>query len=98
MIGLLTGTRVWLAEGITDMRHGFDGLAMIVHEHLAADPFGGHVVVFSGRCGDLIKPLWWDSDGLCLLAKRLERGRLIWPQAAEGSRARCGAARRWPGR
>ena len=46
----------------------------------------------SGRCccvpwwrGDLIKLLWWTGDGLCLLAKRLERGRFIWPQASSGS-------------
>ena len=38
-----------------------------------------------GRRGDLIKLLWWDGDGLCLFAKRLERGRFIWPQASEGS-------------
>jgi transposase len=52
---------------------------------LAADPFAGHVFVFRGRRGDLVKLLWWDGDGLCLFAKRLERGRFIWPQAGEGS-------------
>ena len=39
---------------------------------------------FRGRRGDLIKVLWWDGDGLCLFAKRLERGRFIWPQATGG--------------
>ena len=85
MIGLPSGTRIWLAAGMTDMRRGFDGLAAIVQEKLGADPFGGHVFVFRGRRGDLIKLLWWDGDGLCLFAKRLERGRFIWPQATEGS-------------
>ena len=85
MIGLPTGTRIWLAAGITDMRRGFDGLASIVQAHLSADPFGGHVFVFRGRRGDLVKLLWWDGDGLCLFAKRLERGRFIWPNATEGS-------------
>ena len=42
---------------------------------LSRDPFCGHVFVFRGRSGDLVKLLWWDGDGLCLLAKRLERGR-----------------------
>ena len=51
---------------------------------LEQDPFGGHVFVFRGRRGDLIKVLWWDGDGLCLFAKRLERGRFIWPQAEDG--------------
>ena len=85
MIGLPSGTRIWLAAGMTEMRRGFDGLACIAQEKLGADPFGGHVFVFRGRRGDLIKLLWWDGDGLCLFAKRLERGRFIWPQATEGA-------------
>ncbi len=40
--------------------------------------------MFRGRRGDLVKLLWWDGDGLCLFAKRLERGRFIWPHATEG--------------
>ena len=85
MISLPSGTRIWLAAGMTDMRRGFDGLASIVQEKLAADPFAGHVFVFRGRRGDLVILLWWVGDGLCLFAKRLERGRFIWPQASEGS-------------
>jgi transposase len=52
---------------------------------LEQDPYSGHVFVFRGRRGDLIKLLWWDGDGLCLFAKRLERGRFIWPQAEQGA-------------
>lgn len=85
MIGLPPGTRIWLAAGITDMRRGMDGLASLVQEKLDAQPFSGHVFVFRGRRGDLLKILWWDGDGLCLFAKRLERGRFIWPQATEGA-------------
>ena len=48
MIGLPSGTRIWLAAGVTDMRRGFDGLASIVQEQLAADPFAGHIFVFRG--------------------------------------------------
>ena len=85
MIGLPASTRVWLAAGATDMRRGFDGLAAIVQTTLEANPFSGHVFVFRGKRGDLIKVLWWDGQGLCLFAKRLDRGRFIWPQADSGS-------------
>jgi transposase len=85
MIGLPAGTHVWLAAGLTDMRCGFNGLAAKVQTALAEDPYSGHVFVFRGRRGDIVKVLWWTGDGLCLLAKRLERGRFVWPQAAGGT-------------
>ena len=65
MIGLPAGTRIWLAAGITDMRAGMNGLAAKVETALAEDPFSGHVFVFRGRRGDMIKVLWWTGDGLC---------------------------------
>jgi transposase len=61
MIPIPAGVRVWLATGHTDMRKGFDGLALIVQETLKRDPHGGHLFVFRGRRGDLLKCLW--SDG-----------------------------------
>jgi transposase len=85
MIALPAGTRVWLAAGVTDMRKGMDGLAALVQTTLAESPFSGQLFVFRGRRGDLVKLLWFDGDGLCLLAKRLERGRFVWPQATSGS-------------
>ena len=85
MIGLPSGVRVWLACGVTDLRNGFDGLAGLVQTQLAEDAFSGQLFVFRGRRGDRIKILWWDGDGLCLFAKRLERGRFVWPQATSGS-------------
>jgi transposase len=84
VIGLPSGTRVWLVAGHTDMRKGFDGLAAIVQSALSANPFEGHVFVFRGRRGDLLKVLWFDGQGLLLLAKRLERGRFVWPAASDG--------------
>lgn len=85
MISLPGGARIWLACGVTDMRKGFDGLAAIVQLQLAEDPFSGQLFVFRGRRGDRVKLLWWDGDGLCLFAKRLERGRFIWPHATSGT-------------
>jgi transposase len=84
MIALPVGTRVWLAAGRTDMRKGFDGLAALVQQVLLADPFCGHLFVFRNRRGDLIKVLWFDGQGLCLFAKRLEKGRFVWPSPADG--------------
>jgi transposase len=85
VIELRTGTKIWLAAGVTDMRRGFDGLSAQVQTVLEQHPFSGHVFVFRGRRGDIVKLLWFDGDGLCLFAKRLEKGRFIWPQAAEGT-------------
>ena len=84
MIAPPMGAHIWLAAGATDLRRGFTGLSALVQTTLAEDPFSGHVFVFRGRRGDLVKLLWWDGDGLCLFAKRLERGRFIWPQADGG--------------
>jgi transposase len=57
MIPIPPGVRVWLATGHTDMRKGFDGLALMVQETLKRDPHGGHLFVFRGRraCGTMAK-------------------------------------------
>jgi transposase len=85
MTPIPSGVRVWLATGHTDMRKGFDGLALIVQETLRRDAHCGHLFVFRGRRGDLIKCLWSDGQGLCLFAKRLEQGRFLWPSTADGA-------------
>ena len=85
MNALPLGTRVWLAAGVTDMRRGMDSFAAQVQTTLQQHPFSGHVLVFRGRRGDLIKLLWWSGDGMNLYLKRLERGRFVWPQAQSGT-------------
>jgi transposase len=94
MIPVPAGVRVWLATGHTDMRRGFPGLALLVQETLKPkapdqregkrDPHCGHLFVFRGKRGDLIKIIWHDGQGDCLFSKRLEKGRFIWPSAADG--------------
>jgi len=84
VIQLPVGTKVWIAAGVTDLRRGFDGLSAQVQNVLHDQPFSGQVFVFRRRRGDIVKLLWWDGDGLCLFAKRLERGRFIWPKAESG--------------
>jgi len=80
-----TGTRIWIVAGVTDLRRGFVGLSAMVQTALKENPFSGQVFVFRGRRGDLIKLLWFDGDGLCLFAQRLERGRFIWPKVETGT-------------
>jgi transposase len=79
-----TNTHIWIVAGLTDLRRGFVGLSAMVQTALEQNPFNGHVFVFRGKRGDLIKLLWFDGDGLCLFAKRLERGRFIWPKVDKG--------------
>ena len=84
MIPVPSAARVYVAAGATDMRKGFDGLSALVQETLRKDPFRGHLFVFRGRRGDLVKVLWWDGQGFCLFAKRLNRGRFVWPMIKDG--------------
>jgi transposase len=78
------GVRVWLAAGVTDMRRGMNGLALQVQQGLRRDPHAGDLYVFRGKRGDLLKILWHDGLGMSLYAKRLERGRFIWPTPSDG--------------
>ena len=82
MIPLPSGVRVWIAVGQTDMRRGMNSLALLVQEALKRDPHGGDLYVFRGKSGKLVKILWHDGLGMSLYAKRLERGRFVWPSAS----------------
>ena len=70
------------------------GLALQVQEQLKRDPHCGDLYIFRGRKGDLAKILWHDGLGLSLYAKRLDRGKFIWP-SAKGASCRS-RRRRWP--
>ncbi|MHB9804949.1 IS66 family insertion sequence element accessory protein TnpB [Pantoea ananatis] len=78
MISFPAGARIWLVASVTDMRCSFKRLAAKVQNMLRADSFGGHLFIFRGRSGDMVKILWGDADGLCLFTKRLERDRFVW--------------------
>ena len=84
MIPVPSGVRVWLAVGHTDMRRGMNGLALQVQQALGRDPHAGDLYVFRGRRADLVKIIWHDGIGMSLYAKRLEKGRFVWPQAKDG--------------
>lgn len=85
MIGMASGTRVWLVAGHTDMSKGFDGLAAVVQTALAENPFDGHVFAFCGRRGDIIKVPWFDDQEFVL---QHHRCRVEPTQAGAPSRAR----------
>jgi transposase len=85
MIPVPSGVRVWRAVGHTDMRRGMNSLALQVQEKLGRDPHAGDLYVFRGKRGHLVKILWHDGIGMSLYAKRLERGRFIWPSPADGT-------------
>ena len=80
----LTGT-IHLAVEPVDGRKGIDGLAGVVRASLGRDPTSGDLFVFRCKRGDLVKIIWHDGIGLSLFAKRLDRGRFIWPITKDGS-------------
>ena len=61
----------------TDMRKGYEGLSALVREELKADPLSGSLFLFTNRRRTHAKVLWFDGSGLCVLCKRLEKGRFV---------------------
>jgi len=79
------GLRVMVAPKPVDFRKGMDGLAAMVTQVLAADPFAGDIFIFRAKRADRIKLILWDGSGLCLVTKRLEAGGFIWPPVQDGA-------------
>jgi transposase len=84
VIGPSGTVRVMVATKPVDFRKGMEGLAILVREHMQADPFSGAVYVFRAKRADRIKLIFWDGTGLCLFAKRLEDGVFRWPKIEDG--------------
>ena len=84
MLSLPPSCRIWLATRPTDMRKGMDGLLGEVRTRWDDDPFGGHLFIFPSRDASRVKILWWHDGGLCLFAKRLEKGRFRLPPLQPG--------------
>lgn len=80
-----TEIQVLVATKPVDFRKQMDGLAAIVQQALAANPFCGAVYVFRSKRLDRVKLLWWDGTGICLMTKRLESGQFRWPPIEDGT-------------
>jgi transposase len=75
--------RIYLCTAPTDMRRGFDRLAVLVREFLGHDPMSGHLFLFVSRGKDRLKIFYWDADGFALWYKRLEEGTFRVPAVAD---------------
>jgi transposase len=75
--------QVWLAIQPVDMRLGIDGLSLLVQEALGKAPCDGSAYAFRNKRSNRIKLLLWDGTGVWLGARRLHRGRFIWPHEAD---------------
>ncbi len=81
---MITGfgdVKIYLALGAADMRKAINGLSILVEQELTLDPFAGSLFVFSNRRRDIVKILYWDTNGFCLWQKRLEKERFKWPNS-----------------
>ena len=74
--------RIFAYTQPTDMRKSFQGLLAFVQRVFTEDPYSGNLFVFVNRRGNYVKILAWDRTGFSLFAKKLERGRFLFPSDA----------------
>ena len=70
--------KIYMAQGVTDLRKGIDQLATLVQYTYELSPFEDALYIFCNRTRDKIKILYWDKTGFWLLNKRLEKGKFQW--------------------
>ena len=83
MLSFTGGLKVFVALEPVDLRKSFSGLEGLVSERLGEDLRQGALFVFTNRRHTRLKILYWDTTGLWVMAKRLERGSYSWPQGEE---------------
>lgn len=86
----VSGVKVYVALGATDLRKSQDSLAALVAGQLGLDPLSGSLFVFANRRRKLVKVLYWDRNGYCVWQKRLEKQVFRWLPGEAGSVAGLG--------
>jgi transposase len=90
MLSIAGTDKVYLACGSTDMRKSIDGLAAIVQQSFALDPFSSCLFVFCNKKRDKFKILQWEHNGFWLYYRRLEKGKFQWPKESCGTPMKVG--------
>ena len=75
--------KIFLRPGITDMRNQINGLSIITKAVMNEKPLSGNLFLFCNRKRQILKCLYWDTNGFCLWQKRLERDKFPWPTKEE---------------
>ena len=84
---LPASVRIFVCTEPQDMRRSFDGLALATTQSLGKDPRSGALFVFLNKRSTRVKILWWDTNGYCLLCKRLHQALFVMPSTPGDSRA-----------
>lgn len=84
MLNVPPTMRVFVAMAPTDMRKSFNGLSNAARSVIEKDPLSGHLFVFFNRRRTMMKAVYWDRNGFCLIAKQLEKGTFILPPKKSG--------------
>ena len=74
MIPFTSGHRYFVYSGIVDFRKGYNGLSGVVKSNMESNPFNGDIYIFFNKRNNQIRMLVYDSGGLVILSKRLEKG------------------------
>ena len=78
---MLFGTRdIHLILGYTDMRKSIDTLSIRLASIKDINIFDGSMFVFCNKRQTIIKILYYDRNGFCLLQKRLDKIHFDWPK------------------
>ncbi len=72
---------VYVCTEPVDFRKQIVGLAALVQDTLALDPFSEQLYVFTNKRRDRVKCLYWERSGFVMWMKRLERERFHWPRS-----------------